>query len=428
MEFEHLSKEQVRLLQNLFESEFSSGKWEMQQQGKTADEIESAKQDYVYSEIQRIDCSMDEEADSHKFLVTISFDVNGSVGITADEAASLMDEDGEYDSKKVEAMFAEKFGFASGEITIGDTVSYPAVCEDEIYITCEAAYECIVTAQNERDAELLAGVEFCLANFGDYEYADGCTRTTSVEQVNENPLVILCGKSAVGKDTVQKELEQRGFGRVISATTRPMREGEQDGVEYHFMTDEQFNQLLKEDGFIENVQFNGNQYGCPKSSVDSSQQQSIVLELHGARAFMEMLGRENIFIVSLELPESVRKQRAEQRSPITDEEWAKRCASDAERFPEAEICDLANFRLTATGTVTEIADNIISALDAYKDRYIPKGEKCVIMEEESRAFPNDHMEQPRYVYKAYLQSELDATKSETKADMQKPKSAEAELL
>ena len=82
-------------------------------------------------------------------------------------------------------------------------------------------------------------------------------------------LTILMGKSAVGKDTVQKELMTNAdFERVVTATTRFMREGEQDGVDYHFMSDEQFKEDAANDKFIEYTEFNGVSYGSPKSSVD----------------------------------------------------------------------------------------------------------------------------------------------------------------
>lgn len=54
-------------------------------------------------------------------------------------------------------------------------------------------------------------------------------------------LKILMGKSAAGKDTLLNKLVAQGkYKPIISYTTRPMREGETDGVEYHFVTETQF--------------------------------------------------------------------------------------------------------------------------------------------------------------------------------------------
>ena len=54
-------------------------------------------------------------------------------------------------------------------------------------------------------------------------------------------MLVLVGRSCVGKDTIQKILcDEYGMDRVITYTTRPPREGEVDGVDYHFMSDEQF--------------------------------------------------------------------------------------------------------------------------------------------------------------------------------------------
>lgn len=53
-------------------------------------------------------------------------------------------------------------------------------------------------------------------------------------------ILLLCGKSASGKDTIQSELIKMGMNAVVSYTTRPPRNGEEDGVTYNFITKEEF--------------------------------------------------------------------------------------------------------------------------------------------------------------------------------------------
>ncbi len=82
-------------------------------------------------------------------------------------------------------------------------------------------------------------------------------------------LVVVSGPSGVGKGTVMKELVRKNDGIYlsVSATTREKREGEADGVNYHFMSEEDFIKTREENGFIESACFCGNYYGTPKKEV-----------------------------------------------------------------------------------------------------------------------------------------------------------------
>lgn len=83
-------------------------------------------------------------------------------------------------------------------------------------------------------------------------------------------LFVLTGPSGVGKGTVLKEVRgQRELYLSISATTRQPRPGEQDGVHYFFLTREQFEKKVAENGFLEHAEFSGNCYGTPAAPVDA---------------------------------------------------------------------------------------------------------------------------------------------------------------
>ena len=85
----------------------------------------------------------------------------------------------------------------------------------------------------------------------------------------EGKLVVLSGFSGAGKGTVIKKLMQSYDGYVLSVsmTTRKPRDGETDGVEYHFVSNEAFEDLLKKDGFLEHAGFVDHYYGTPKAFV-----------------------------------------------------------------------------------------------------------------------------------------------------------------
>lgn len=196
-------------------------------------------------------------------------------------------------------------------------------------------------------------------------------------------LVILMGKSAVGKDTVQKKLAENGIERVVTATTRPMREGERNGKDYHFMSDEAFNYIKSINGFAESTAFNGVQYGCPNTSLHFEKEQSIILEPEGVQSFIKKFGRENLFIVNMELPEEVRKHRAESRGSFSEEAWRDRCESDDRRFSEDVVKDLVNFQMNLydgeEGLSVRVAAAILQdALKAYKKADREAGEHYVV--------------------------------------------------
>lgn len=91
------------------------------------------------------------------------------------------------------------------------------------------------------------------------------------------PIVIgICGKSAAGKDFVATRLveEYKKIGipakKVISYTTRPPREGEVDGVDYHFVNLETFIEMQYDNKFIEHTEFRGWRYGTAINSFDNN--------------------------------------------------------------------------------------------------------------------------------------------------------------
>ena len=83
-------------------------------------------------------------------------------------------------------------------------------------------------------------------------------------------LFVLTGPSGVGKGTVLAEVcKQKELYLSTSATTREPRPGEQDGGQYYFLTREQFEQKVAENGFLEHAEFSGNCYGTPAEPVDA---------------------------------------------------------------------------------------------------------------------------------------------------------------
>lgn len=107
-------------------------------------------------------------------------------------------------------------------------------------------------------------------------------------------LIIFSGPSGVGKSTLRKELFKRGNLNLrysISMTTRPIRVGEENHVDYHFVNEEEFLQALKEDRFLEHAQFINNYYGTLEKDVDDLLDEGynvmLEIEVKGAKQVLD---------------------------------------------------------------------------------------------------------------------------------------------
>lgn len=114
-------------------------------------------------------------------------------------------------------------------------------------------------------------------------------------------VLILSGPSGSGKSTLYKKALQTagGFEFSVSCTTRQPREGEQNGVDYHFVTHEKFKELLGEDAFAEHAEVHGNFYGTLKSELLSRMERGIDvlldIDVQGAMQLRALCEKEPVF-------------------------------------------------------------------------------------------------------------------------------------
>ena len=157
-------------------------------------------------------------------------------------------------------------------------------------------------------------------------------------------LLVVSGPSGAGKDTVVSALREKHpeIEISVSATTRAMREGEQDGVNYYYLTQNAFEQKISAGAMLEYANYCGNYYGTPKSEVDARIAAGttvvLVIEVQGA-ANIKALYPEctTVFICPPSLAELENRLRG--RGTETEESIAKRLKRAQQEMALAPIYD-----------------------------------------------------------------------------------------
>ena len=166
-------------------------------------------------------------------------------------------------------------------------------------------------------------------------------------------VIILTGKSCSGKDGVRRELEGRGFENIVSWSSRPIRENEVDGVDYHFVNRSQFEKMIMTEQMIEyrtyNTLLNNNPdtwyYGLKKEKLDFNNKYVVILDLDGVENFIKYYGKENCYVVYMCCPKKERKRRAIARGSYDKTEWKRRTKADEKDFKSKRLDKLVDFTI-----------------------------------------------------------------------------------
>ena len=161
--------------------------------------------------------------------------------------------------------------------------------------------------------------------------------------MNKGRLIVFSAPSGCGKGTMLEEiLKDKRFAVSVSATTRKPREGEIDGVNYHFLTREDFEQRIADGKFIEHAEYCQNLYGTLSSEVDGRLEQglNVILEIEPQGAMKVREKRPDAIFIFI-LPPSIGelRRRLKKRGTETDEVIEERVSKAAWEISQAEKYD-----------------------------------------------------------------------------------------
>ena len=179
----------------------------------------------------------------------------------------------------------------------------------------------------------------------------------------------LMGKSASGKDTIYKKIKEQmpELKTIVIYTTRPIREGEKEGVEYHFVDDEKLQEFQNAGKVIELREYNTvhgiwKYFTVNDGQFDAEDNYIAIGTLESYKGMREHLGQEKLVPIYIEVDDGVRLERALHRERKQTEpkyeEMCRRFLADAKDFSEENIADAEILRrfqnLVLEDTIAEI--------------------------------------------------------------------------
>jgi guanylate kinase len=201
---------------------------------------------------------------------------------------------------------------------------------------------------------------------------------------------VIAAPSGTGKTTLCRHILERDprLRLSISHTTRNPRSGEENGVHYHFVSDEEFRGLREADGFLEHAEYGGNAYGTSWKAIEDPLDEGydVVLEIEVQGAAQVRERRPSACLIFL-LPPSLEVLEDRLRSRGTDEEAViqRRMALVDREFAAAKFFDYAVVNDDLERAVSEVLDLIVAVREGRSAEIAAAYGRATVLERWSQA-------------------------------------------
>lgn len=184
-------------------------------------------------------------------------------------------------------------------------------------------------------------------------------------------LIVISGTSGAGKDSVIKALQQRGLPIhfVVTATSRPKRPNEVEGVDYFFVTRQRFEEMIAKEELIEHAVVYGEYKGVPRQQVvdalASGKDVILRVDVQGALTLRKQFPQAVLIFLSAEDLEEI-AQRLANRSTEEEEELRRRL--DTAQWEMEHLCDFDYWVVNRRGQLEQTVDILVAIIQAEHHR------------------------------------------------------------
>lgn len=187
-----------------------------------------------------------------------------------------------------------------------------------------------------------------------------------------NLIIVLNGPSASGKTTIMERLisgpvEERVdlLTKLITVTTRPPRPGEREGVDYNFLTPEQFDEEEAKGNIVEKTVYAGVKYGILDSEIkriaEAGRDAIVVLDMHGVEEMKRFYGEDNVVSIFVYRSLSDIKNELWKR-PVPDTEKQRRYEQARKEMENMDKCDYIVYNVSDISNAVMQAGRIITQM------------------------------------------------------------------